>query len=70
MVRWSIGPLVGPHIILNVLFLAVCGQIHLEFGNKWVSEAMNEHSIESNGYWDCYGMGIELEKQDISDHSA
>jgi hypothetical protein len=34
MVRWSIGPLVGPHIILNVLFLAVCGQIHLEFGNK------------------------------------
>jgi hypothetical protein len=35
-VCWWVGPLVGPHITLNIIFSAVCRQIDMTFGRVHV----------------------------------
>jgi hypothetical protein len=43
-VGWSVGPLVrwsvGPHITLNIIFSAVCGQIDLKFGRDLLGDLL------------------------------
>jgi hypothetical protein len=35
LVGWSVGWLVGPHITLNMIFSAICGQVDLKFGRNF-----------------------------------